>query len=103
MDSKRKVAWASLATSMLGGLLMWGLAQISFQWPPLVTYGAVVVGTTGVLVSGAMWCHIAWVWLRTRGLPLGPAIVVAIGLSIVTGGVTWALVSRNGQRPNQLM
>lgn len=93
MPIEQKIAWAALIGTPMLGLLMWGLAQADFHWPPILVYGAIALGGAGLLISVALWCHIGWVWIRSKGLQLGPAIVIAIGLALVAGGTVWGLLT----------
>ncbi|HUK59723.1 MAG TPA: hypothetical protein VLV50_10875, partial [Stellaceae bacterium] len=89
MPLERKVAWAFLIGAPALGLVMWGLAQNGFHWPWQIIYLAIIAGGLGLVVAAILWCHIGWVWLRKMGLQMGPAVVIVIGLLIVSGGAIW--------------
>src|SRR5208282_660382 len=88
MGLERKIAWASLSGPALG-LMMWGVAGVGWVPPTFAFYFAIIVGGLGTIVFGSIWIHVGWVWIRARGLQLGPAIVIAFGLAVITGGSIW--------------
>jgi hypothetical protein len=90
MGLERKIAWASLGGPAALGLVMWGIAQTGFIWPPIAVYGAITVGGIGLAVTIAVWCHIGWVWIRGKGCQVGPALLIAVSLAGLAGGIIWA-------------
>jgi len=89
MGIEPKIALGSLAWPTALALLMWGLTQVGVTFPPAIIDGAIIAGAIGLLLASALWCHIAWVWLRSKGLQLGPAIVIACVLVLLVGGGIW--------------
>ena len=90
MEIEQKIKWAAPAATVLWALLMWGVTQSGYEWPSTVVYGAIVLGGVGFAVTAVIWIQIAWMWLRKRGLKLGPAIVISTGLAITIAGLAWA-------------
>ncbi len=70
---------------------MWAADHYHWQWFAPVAAIMTVVFVGLVVISAALWCHLFWRWIRAKGLQLGPAIAIAIGLLIVAGGGVWAL------------
>lgn len=92
MSLERKIGWASLSGPALS-LLMWGAAGLGWVPPVFAYYFAVCVGGLGTVIFGSVWLHIGWTWLRSRGVQLGPAIFIALGLAIACGGLVWAAIT----------
>jgi hypothetical protein len=106
MGLEKRVAWATLFGPSTLALTMWGIAGTGFVWPPVAIYGAIILGGFGLAVTAGLWCHIGWVWVRAKGLQLGPAIVIAISMvGLIGGGIwgvaTWSPTTKTSPQPAQ--
>jgi len=96
MPIEKKVAWAVIGAPALG-MLMWGLQQWGVVFPTWLIESAIIGGAIGLLISAALWCHIAWQWLHARGFKLWPALVIAFGIVTTVSGIVWAF-STQGEK-----
>jgi hypothetical protein len=70
---------------------MWAADHYHWQWFAPVAALMTFVFVALTIVSALLWCHLGWRWVRSRGLRLGPAIFIVIGLLVAACGGVWGM------------
>lgn len=90
---ERRLALATLLPGLGFGGLMFVREELGIHFTDnaLLFIGALSIAC--LVISVLLWAHIAWIWLRKRGVKVEPIIMMFAGAALFLNGLVWALVT----------